>query len=138
MAKRYSFENVKVNIGGVPVVGFTEGDDVVAIEYLGEGITTSVGADGNVTFNESCDKTCQLTIKLQGNSMTNTELQKFFDKAEEFTVGIVNTSEGNETDETTISEARVTKVPNKSFGANIGTREWVIVGKGSKEIIGIQ
>lgn len=138
MAKRYSFENVKVNIGGVPVVGFAEGDDVVAIENLGEGVTTSVGADGNVTFNESCNKTCQITVKLQGNSMANTSLQKFFDLGEEFTVGVVNINEGSEVDETIITEARVTKVPNKSFGSNIGTREWVIIGKESKEIIGIK
>lgn len=124
--KSYSFEKVSVLIGDQPLVGFAEGDDAIKITHKGEGVTQTVGVDGNVTYNQSMNKTVEFKFKLAANSLSNMYLTKLYKDEESISVMIKDINGGEVTE--SAAECRVVKIPDSGFGGKIGSREWTILG----------
>jgi len=64
----YMFKNVLVDAGGVQVVDFAEGDDVIKVEIEEARIKPYVGADGGNGLNVSPKKSGTITLKLMATS----------------------------------------------------------------------
>jgi len=73
----YNAKRVVVVMHGRPLSGFADGT-FVAITMINDGITTQVGADGEIARAINSDKRCNVTITLQQTSMSNSFLSNLF------------------------------------------------------------
>ncbi len=104
MAKKtgnYSAEQVKVLVNGVPIEGFANGDDVIAIEYNTDLIETDTGADGHSIRSVSADNSGMITLKLLYTSPSTDYLQEFLDAdprvgADVFNIQVVDLNTGSQ------------------------------------------
>lgn len=104
MAKKtgnYSAEQVKVLVNGVPLEGFANGDDVIAIEYNTDLIEMDIGADGHGIRSVSSDNSAMITLKLLYTSPSTDYLQEFLDAdpttgADVFSIQVIDLNTGSE------------------------------------------
>jgi len=73
----YTFNNVALIFGGVPIRGFYEGDDVIKINRNDDEINTIVGADGGALVSISTDRSALVEVKLMPTSASNAVLTAF-------------------------------------------------------------
>ena len=74
----YSFEETVLNVNGVQINGFSEGDDVIGGDRRVDAFTGSVGADGRMIVAKNADRSGLIEIKLQIGSASNTYLSGLF------------------------------------------------------------
>ncbi len=72
--KNYSFKQVIVLVGGIPISGFGEGDDVVQIARRTETFDIRVGVDGLGVAQQSADESGTFTLRLLAQADSNTFL----------------------------------------------------------------
>ncbi|CAP41320.1 phage structural protein [Bordetella petrii] len=125
--KTYDPAKVNVTFGASQITGFAE-DSQVNIEEIGDGITSTSGADGEVARAMSSDRRCRVTLTLQQTSRSNDVLSGY-NEADRLSGGggalpmTVRDLRG-----TTLftAVAWVVKKPASGFGNAVGTREWVL------------
>ena len=73
--KVYSFQNTVMLINGVEITGWSDGDDVIDIQYASDPASHKIGAGGEMMVTISADKSGTFTFKLQQTSASNKYLQ---------------------------------------------------------------
>ena len=124
----YSFKQVVVMIGDLPVEGFFEGDDAVMIERNNDTATPLIGADGAATVSVSGDDSATVTLKLQPSSAANRYLENQHKRqrggtVQPFPVSVRDTTNG---EGGSGPEATIVNRADRSFGSNVTVREWKI------------
>jgi hypothetical protein len=74
----YNASRVLVIVNGFPISGFADGA-FVHITMINDGITTQVGADGEIARAVNSDRRCTVTLTLQQTSESNLFLSGMFD-----------------------------------------------------------
>lgn len=74
----YNAARVVVIVNGFNITGFADGT-FVNITMINDGITTQVGADGEIARAVNTDRRCTVTITLQQTSESNIFLSGLFD-----------------------------------------------------------
>jgi len=119
----YNPKDVKVTINGIPVTGFSEGTDVIAVVYDTDFVEDKVGVTGEGAFVEHNDKRAGINLKLLATSLFNDVLSGLAAANTEFAMSIEDTGG------TTLaagSACRIQKLPDIAFGNEIGERDWPI------------
>lgn len=124
----YSMKGVAATLDGIPIIGFFDGDDVVAVDKIEDVGEWLIGADGGGLFNQSADDAVTITLKLMHTSPAHTQL---IQKAQQqkagslipfpFDVIDVNAPEG-----VNAGNCMVVKEPTKNWGKKATVREWVL------------
>jgi hypothetical protein len=76
--QNYSFDQVNVIVGTIPITGFGEGDDVIQVERRTDTFGVTVGVDGDGVAAKSSDKSGTFLFRLLANSASNTFLVSQF------------------------------------------------------------
>lgn len=124
----YDPSRVIVTVAAATLSGFGE-DTFVSIEEIGDGVTSTVGADGEVARAMSADRRCRVTITLQQTSAGNDILSALL-AADRLGGGAglfpIAVTDLRGRTVFSSSESWVVKNPTAEFGAEVGTREWTI------------
>lgn len=112
----YDFKKVSVIVDGVYITGFMDGE-VIQVEKNEDDIIPHVGAGGDVTYAESADQTGTITITLKQTSSSLPFLQRLRKSKRIFPIQIVDSN----TNAYRVggSEARILKMPNRSWGNEV-------------------
>lgn len=124
----YNASRVTVIFAGFPVTGFADGT-FVNITMINDGITTQVGADGEIARAINTDRRCTVTLTLQQTSMANDFLSTFFDIDMLTCGGRVGPILIQDLCGTTLfsaSQAWIVKPADVEFSKEISTRAWQI------------
>lgn len=116
MATTYDFKKVSVIVDGAFVVGFMDGEPI-QVEKNEDDVTPHVGADGEVTYAESADQTGTITLTLKQTSASLPFLQQLRKSKKIFPIQIVDNN--TNTYRTGGSEARIVKMPSRSWGTEV-------------------
>jgi hypothetical protein len=126
----YGMDNVVLQIDGVRIQGFGDGDDVISIERNTDLGTPLIGADGASIVSISADRSAKLTLNLLQTSPANQYLLNKVSRQRAgaltgltFNIGFVDLSCGESGGCTT---AIVTKEAMPQKGKNASEREWEI------------
>lgn len=124
--KTYSFKDVTVLLGVVPIEGFADGD---AIEFtLPASWTKQIGAGGAHTRSRVHDTSVELKLRLQQTSLSNATLEAFALADEAIGRGIPGLFAkdllGNEI--IGAPSCYVSQRPAMTYGAESGVREWTL------------
>lgn len=125
----YSFSHHIMLVNGREFENFGEGDDVISTEYREDGITDTVGADGNMQASVSANESAEIKIKLLAGASENEYLEQLYYqfKRGEITgisVSIFNSVTGKGEVATT---GYIPKLANSSKGVKAQDREWTII-----------
>lgn len=125
----YSFDQVIVTYGGIPLEGFADGD-AISIEYP-EGWTMQKGAGGAVTRSRVQDPTAMVTLRLQQTSPSNAVLAGFYEadraartSATALPLLIRDRRSGGEL--FAAQSGWVSQKPAMTFAEESGPREWTL------------
>lgn len=112
----YDFKKVSVIVDGAFIVGFMDAEPI-QVEKNEDDITPHVGAGGDVTYAESADQTGTITITLKQTSSSLPFLQQLRKSKRIFPIQIVDSN----TNAYRVggSEARIVKMPSRSWGAEV-------------------
>lgn len=112
----YDFKKVSVIIDGVFITGFMDGEPI-QVEKNEDDVIPHVGAGGDVTYAESADQTGTITITLKQTSSSLPFLQQLRKSKRIFPIQIVDSN----TNAYRVggSEARILKMPNRSWGNEV-------------------
>jgi hypothetical protein len=129
MAMRsYNSSKVIVIFDGFQLTGFADGT-FVGIVMQNDGITTQVGADGEIARAVNTDRRCTVTVTLQQTSPANDFLSTMFSIDVLTCGGRVGPILVQDLCGTTLfaaSEAWIVKPADAEFGKEILTRAWAI------------
>ncbi|MBA2878052.1 hypothetical protein HNR63_001106 [Anoxybacillus kamchatkensis] len=114
--KTYDFKKVSVIVNGVFIAGFMDGEPI-SVEKNEDDIIPHVGADGDVTYAESADKTGTITLTLKQTSASLPFLQNLRKSKKIFSIQIVDINNGAYRAGGT--EARIMKMPSRSWGTEV-------------------
>lgn len=122
----YSFIDVAVNIGGVLVDRFWEGDDACMIEPHADKSTPIIGCDGTPLISISADRAATITIKLQPTSNMHASLLRRFADMDRglfnsFSVAVTDVRNGTGG---SCGECTILAKPTDQYGGAAGVREW--------------
>lgn len=134
----YSFRDLICLVSGIPITGFSEGDDCIIIKRRTDVVTLTVGADGFGTLAKSADRSYEITLKLMDTSPANGILQDILTTSDYigtviFPLQIQNLSG---LDRCSSSAAVISKQPDLQAGAGTNTREWVILTNSADVYVG--
>src|SRR6188472_1379309 len=77
VVRTYNAAKILVVFNGVPLTGYADGT-FVSIEMQNDGVTTQVGADGELARAVNADRRCTVTVTLQQTSPANDFLSTMF------------------------------------------------------------
>lgn len=125
----YSFTHHIVLINGREINNFAEGDDVITSEYREDGVTDTVGADGNMQASVSANESAEITLKFLAGAPENDYLEDLYYKFKRgliggITVAILNAVTGKAEVST---QGYIPKLASNSRGTQAQDREWMIV-----------
>lgn len=125
----YSFVHHIVMVNGRELENFGEGDDVVSTEYREDGITDTVGADGNMQASVSANESASIKLKFLAGADENDYLEDLYYKFKRgeitgISVSIFNSVTGKGEVATT---GYIPKLANNSKGVKAQDREWTII-----------
>jgi hypothetical protein len=137
--RTYNPSRVVVVVGGFPVSGFADGA-FVDIVMPSDGITSQVGADGEIARAINSDRRCTVTITLQQTSPANDFLSVLFN-TDILTCGatMVPVLIQDLCGETIFmaSQAWVVKMPDTQFSKEVTTRAWqLMTGAPAVHVVG--
>lgn len=126
---QYNPEDYSIIFNGIPIEGFAE-DNFLEIEFESEGFLDQIGADGHVVRYKSCDDRATVTFTLMATSPSNKLLSTMYNADRKAPNGIgVGPLLIRNTQGATVfmgTQAWIQKMPNTSFGKELGEREWTI------------
>lgn len=131
MAATKSFDPSLIDcvFAGIPMEGLAE-DTFLEIVFEANLFTDKVGVDGEVTRNKKFDRRATATVTLMGSSLTNDALSALAkadaDSPNGAGVGSFEIFDRSGTTVFRASKAWIQKVPDTSFGAEVGSRAWEI------------
>ena len=122
--KTYDFARVVVIRGGVPVLGFADGDSI-NIEFP-ESYTDQVGAGGAHTRSKVNDPSATVTLRIQQTSPSNAvfEASAALDAASGAAALPLLIKDLSGTEQFFAAQSWVSQRPSKSFASESGAREW--------------
>ena len=126
--KTYNPSRVLIIMNGVPLSGYADGT-FVNITQMNDGITTTVGADGEIARAVNTDRRCTVTVTLQQTSPGNTALSGMYSIDLLTCGGIVGPLVIQDLCGETIfmaSQAWVVKPADVEFAKEITNRAWQI------------
>lgn len=125
----YSFAHHITMINGREINNFGEGDDAVSYEYREDGISDTVGADGNMQASISANQSASITIKLLGTAPENDYLEELYHqfKNGEITGVSISMFDSVTGKGEVATTGYIPRLANKSKGARIQDREWTII-----------
>lgn len=134
----YMFSDVICLIAGLPLTGFSEGDDCIIIKRRTDVATLTVGAGGYGTIAKSADRSYEITLKLMDTSINNSILQDILTtsdliKTVVFPIHIQNLSG---LDRCTSAGAIISKQADLQFGAGVNVREWTLLTNAADVYVG--
>lgn len=128
LALTYSFLDVDVLMGGIPITGFS-GDTAVTLTPTSEQVSTVVGVDGVAQMSVLAVGPYTAALSLMQTSPSNQTLQDFWAADQTSRSGktdfLVKDTLG--TTKFYASAARVQQVPTAGFAGEAGTWEWTVV-----------
>jgi hypothetical protein len=137
--RTYNSAKVVVIFNGYNITGFADGA-FVGIVMQNDGITTQVGADGEIARAINTDRRCTVTVTLQQTSPANDFMSTMFNTDVLTCGGRVGPILVQDLCGETIfhaSEAWIVKPADAEFGKEISTRAWAIhTGAPSTYLIG--
>lgn len=119
--KLYNPKDCVVTVGGVYITGF--GEDMVSCEKDEDNFSTSVGAQGDVVINQSCNQLGTITLTVQGTSPQKSYLMGLARSQSMFDIWVINKSIGEKAGG---SKATMKKPPTLEQGAELADREFEI------------
>jgi hypothetical protein len=125
----YSFEDIVLEVNGLRITGFADGDNAIELAPNSDRRTFIVGADGETTASKSADRGRLMTIRLMPDSPGNRILQQLDDRNSVFGVSLRNTGNlgaGSLGEGGAASQCQIATVPSKSLGTNATPREWTL------------
>jgi len=125
--KTYDFKQVAVSFGGKLLTGFAEGD-AITIEPVEDLYKMKVGADGEVSRSRMNNLSHVCRLRLMQTSDAN-DIMTAFMLADQNGNGGVEPffiKDGSGRSLETAEQAFVMRAPDRGFGAEDGTREWVV------------
>lgn len=126
--KTYNPSQVLVIMNGLPMSGYADGT-FVNITMQSDGITTQVGADGEIARAVNTDRRCTVTITLQQTSPSNAYLSTLFSMDLLTCGGTIGPIMVQDLCGETIfmaSQAWVVKPADVEFSKEISSRAWQI------------
>lgn len=127
---RYGFGKVIVLVGGIPINGFTEGDDVVQLARRNPSFALEVGADGNGAGSLSEDRSGTILLRLQQTSDSHTFLNLQFGLLERGAIPslpFILKDAGNLIQLASAAHCLIEKPADAPFGTAVNVREWTLV-----------
>jgi len=124
----YNAGRVLVIVHGMPMSGFADGT-FITITMINDGITTQVGADGEIARAINTDRRCTVTLTLQQTSVSNDFLSTLFNVDMLSCGGRAGPILIQDLCGTTLfaaSESWIVKPADIEFGKEITTRAWQI------------
>lgn len=124
----YSFEDTSVILGGVSIIDFDDGDDVIQIQYNSNLFNTTIGADRGSVDTPILDDSATITLRLLQTSVSNDFLSSILVGYRTGTYTplplLVNNSRGN--DKFFAANVRILTRPAATYGKTQNAREWVL------------
>lgn len=129
--KVYSFSNTIVNVNGVQLTGWSEGDDVIKITRRADSATDKVGAGGSMVVSISSDKSGEFSFKLQQTSNSNKFLNSLLalqeGGAKTFVPIVCSFQDTYRKDAAVGTSGYIKKMPDVQRGNGANDQEWVVV-----------
>ena len=126
--RTYNPERINLIVNGLDVKGFADGT-FLTISTVGDGVTTQVGADGEIARAISTDRRCNVTITLQQTSPANDHFSKYY-HADMLSCGqVMGPIMLQDLCGTTLfqcSTSWITKPADIELGKEISNRVWVL------------
>lgn len=122
----YNAARITVVFAGFPISGFADGT-FVHVTMVNDGITTQVGADGEIARAINTDRRCTVTLTLQQTSESNDFLSTFFNIDMLTCGGRAGPILIQDLCGTTLfmsAQAWIVKMPDMEYGKEILTRAW--------------
>lgn len=118
-----------VEVNGRRLENFGEGDDVIQVSYREDGVSDTVGADGNMMANISANESAELTLKFLHTAPENQYLTDLYQQFRQGQIGGISVSIYNTlTGEGEVSTSGyIPKMADKAKGMKAGDREWKII-----------
>ncbi len=128
MLSTYDFKEVSCSWNGQIATGFAEGDDAITVEQDTEQWGLQIGADGEGSRSRMNNNAGKVTLRLMAGSPFNDVLNASYqaDRVSGGGKGALFIKDGSGRSLHTVAEGWIEKLPNASYGAQSGTREWVI------------
>lgn len=125
----HSFSSQIVMVNGRELENFGEGDDVITTEYREDGITDTVGADGNMQVSVSANESATIKLKFLAMAEENDYLESLYHQFKNgeikgVSVSIFDAVTGKGEVATT---GYIPRMANSSKGAKAQDREWSII-----------
>lgn len=127
--KVYSFIDTVFLVNGVELSGWAEGDDVIALERLGDSAAHVIGAAGEMTLSLSADRSGSVVFRLQQSSNSNAYLSGLINAQENgaFVPIFVQFKDTRGGDLGSGTQGYITKPAGMTRGVNSQPQEWMIV-----------
>lgn len=137
VVKTYDPKQVSVIIGGKIMSGFADGS-IVKVKRNSDAFTLKVGVDGGGTRAKSNDSSGEIEIELMQSSNSNDDLSAFAQADALTNAGVVSGIVKDGSGRTVVGATTcwVKKMPDVSFGKEVGTRTWVIVSDDLNMFVG--
>lgn len=126
----YAFEKVIVLVGGIPITGFAEGDDVIQAGRRVDTFTLNIGASGDAASSQSADKSGEIILRLQQTSLSHTFLSAQFALMESgllTSVPLLIKDAGNLVQLAAAAECLIQKPADSPLGTALNDREWTLL-----------
>lgn len=126
--KTYDFKQVSVSIGGNLITGFAEGDDAIKVTPDADDWSLSVGADGEASRSKSNNAAATVVITLKQTSDANDVLMglRNLDRATGKGAVPVFIKDSSGRALHSSDKGWIQKLPEATYGANAGNREWTL------------
>lgn len=124
--RTYNPAHLILLVGSRRITGLAEGDDAVSVTRRADEVDLTIGATGEGAFSVSNDRSGEVVIKLLASSPDNAYMQGLLQAQR--VASLLNTSVtikdlgGN--DLYFAAFARISKAPDRSWGAKQGAVEW--------------
>lgn len=115
----YDVKKVNVSVNGSIITGFAA-DSLVNISKNEDAVTTAVGCQGDVVYEENANESGTIQLTLVGTSSSISKFRSWAASRKEVTVMV---SDSNDYDSIKVSaqRCRVLKVPDVARGKNAGS-----------------
>lgn len=135
----YSPKDVVVSFGPLLISGFAE-DTFVTAEHNSDAYTHKVGADGEVTWSKSADRSGKIELTLMASSSSNAALTAMHAADRLSPIGVsvlpILIKDNYGYSLATGARARITKMPKAEYGKEVGTRVWTFIVEDLKIVEG--
>lgn len=121
----YDPKKVLLNLNGITITGFAEGDKITIEPVTKEDMKSFAGIDGDVTFAKVNDDRHTVTFTLKAESPYNKLLDGYRKLTAPIAVMVTNTSGGKYLGGGI--GAYIVEKPSDKFGADAPVREWKLL-----------